>query len=255
VAAANIELCFPGLDALAKRRLLALHLESVGLGMVETAMTWFRSDRELRELCHVEGLEHIERARRGGRGVILLTGHFTTMELALHGLGVHVPLHGMYRPLKNAVFEHLVTRTRAARAAGMFTREDPRAMLRALRDNAAVCYAPDQNYGRRHSVFVPFFGVPTATITTTARMARASRAPVIPYLPRRLPVDGGYLVEVGPALEDFPSGDDEADARRINALIEDGVRRAPEQYLWMHRRFKVRPEGMPDPYQGTVAWC
>jgi KDO2-lipid IV(A) lauroyltransferase len=127
-------------------------------------------------------------------------------------------------------------------------RGDIRALLLSLKENMPVWYAPDQNYGREHSLFVPFFGVPAATITATARLARASGAAVVPFFPKRLPDNRGYQLALYPALSDFPSGDDSADAQRINTVIEHAIREMPEQYLWAHRRFKTRPPGQPDVY-------
>ena len=120
-------------------------------------------------------------------------------------------------------------------------RDDMRGFLRSLRGNMPVWYAPDQNYGREHSIFATFFGVPAATITATHRLAKISGAAVVPFFPERLPHDAGYRLRLLPALEDFPGPDEAADTQRINDLIEAEVRRIPEQYLWVHRRFKTRP--------------
>ena len=254
IAAVNIELCFPELSPPERRGLLGRHFQAIGMGTVETAMTWFASDDELRALGRVEGLEHIREAQAKGNGVIMLCGHFTYMELITHMLGLYTPLGAVYRPMKNPVFDAFIRRARESRSAWIISREQPLAMLRSLRANQAIAYMPDQDYGLRYGTFVPFFGVPAATITTTSRFARTTGALVVPYVGRRLENGGGYVVTVLPALEGFPSGDDEADARRINALIEDQVRLAPEQYLWVHRRFKNRPEGVSDPYPRRLDW-
>lgn len=127
-------------------------------------------------------------------------------------------------------------------------RQDIRNIIGSLKGGMAVWYAPDQDYGRRHSVFAPFFGVPAAMITATARFAKISGAPVVPFFQQRLDDGSGYKLRIMPALEGFPSGDDVADATRINKIIEEEILRQPEQYLWVHRRFKTRPEGEERPY-------
>ena len=120
--------------------------------------------------------------------------------------------------------------------------------MRALARNEPAWFGPDQDFGRRHSVYVPLFGRRAATVTATARLARLTGAPVLPFVTRRLAGDAGYEVEVGAALEDFPSGDAERDAGRVNAVLEEAIRGDIAQYLWVHRRFKTRPQGEPDPY-------
>lgn len=248
IAATNLALCFPELDAGAREHLLRDHLAAVGMGMVETALCWWAPDADLRRLVDIDGLEHYDAALAEGRGVILLTGHFTTLELGAGLFALHRPFHAMYRPHANGLYEAVMRWARERRSKmATITRDDLRGMLRALRQGRAVWYAPDQDYGAQGTVFAPFFGVPARTITATARLAKMSGARVVPYYPVRKP-GGGYHITVLPALEHFPGGDDLADATRINALVESWVRAAPEQYLWVHRRFKGRPPGAPSVY-------
>ncbi|CAK0744280.1 Lipid A biosynthesis lauroyltransferase [Gammaproteobacteria bacterium] len=242
----NLGLCFPTLDALERRQLVQRHLEALGMGMMETAMSWWLDDAALYPLAEVKGEEHLRTAQEKGRGVILFTGHFTTLELAAHLLAIHVPFHAMYRPLRNPLADAIVLRARCRRSPRVYARDDIRAMVRSLGEGAAVWYAMDQDQGGAHAVFAPFFGVPAATITTTSRLARITGAAVVPYCPVRLP-DGRYRIHIFPALADFP-GDPAEDAARLNALLEGWIREAPEQYLWVHRRFKTRPPGSPDLY-------
>jgi len=248
IARINLELCFPELDAAARRALVHAHFRSLGIGAVETAMSWWTPERRLRNLAHIEGLEHLQAAHARGRGVILLAGHFTTLEIGGRLLALHAPFHVHYREHKNPVFEAVMKRAREARFEKAIPRGNMRAMVRSLKDNTAVWYAPDQNYGAEQSVFVPFFGVPAATITATSRLARISGAAVVPFFQQRLPGTAGYRLTLMPALADFPGEDETADAVRVNALIEQAIRRAPEQYLWTHRRFKTQPPGTPSPY-------
>ncbi len=244
----NLRLCFPDLSATERRRLLRAHFRALGMGVVETAMSWWLPGRRLRPLVTLEGLEHLEAALARGRGVILLSAHFTTLEIAGRLLALQAPFHVMYRSHKNPVFEAVMRRARERHFDRAIRRDDLRGFLRSLRQGMPVWYAPDQNYGREHSIFVDFFGVPAATITATHRLARLSGAPVVPFFPQRLGEDPRYRLRLLPALEGFPGDDEVADTRRINALIEEAVRACPEQYLWVHRRFKTRPPGAAPVY-------
>ncbi len=248
IAGTNLRLCFPELRADERERLLRASFRSFGIGVVETAMGWWLSERRIRALITgVDGLEHLERARAGGRGVILLTAHFTTSELGVRMLNTLAPIHPMYRVHENRVISHVMLHSIDRHLDGSIERDDVRAMLRCLKDGEAVWYAPDQDYRRDNRVFVPFFGVEAASNPATGRFAAMTGALVIPYFPQRLP-DGGYRLTLLPPLEGFPAGDGVADTARINRVIEDMVRRCPEQYLWTHRRFRARPEGQPGVY-------
>ncbi len=216
---------------------------SLGIGVLEMAMSWWGTDRQLRKLARLEGLEHLHRALDRGKGVILLSGHFTTLEIGGRLLSMVAPFHVMYRSHKNVAFESMLKTARTRHFKKAIPRGDLRGMLKSLRDNIPVWYAPDQDYGREQSIFVPFFGISTASVTGTSRLARISQAAVVPFFQTRLPGAQGYQLTLYPALENFPGESVEADTRRINALIEARVRDQPEQYLWVHRRFKTRPEG------------
>ncbi|CAK0778569.1 Lipid A biosynthesis lauroyltransferase [Gammaproteobacteria bacterium] len=242
----NLRLCFPALSEEERWQLVRHHLESLGMGMMETAMSWWLDDAALCPLVEVEGKEHLLAALEKGRGVILFTGHFTTLEIAAHLLAIHVPFHAMYRPLRNPLADAVVLRARCRRSPRVYARDDIRAMIRSLGEGAAVWYAMDQDQGGAHSIFSPFFGVPASTITTTSRLARITGAAVVPYWPVRLP-NGRYRIRIFPALGNFPD-DPSDDTNRINAMLEGWIREVPEQYLWVHRRFKTRPPGSPDLY-------
>lgn len=244
IASINLNLCFPEKSLTQRATLLEEHFAALGIGLFETAMAWWTPDSKLRGLARIEGAEHLDQALARGKGVILLTGHFTTLELGARFITWRQPFHALYRPHKNPLYEAVMRRERERRSRlPPLPREDLRGLLRAFKQGRAIWYAPDQNHGMRNSVFVPFFGIPTCTITATSRLAALSGAAVVPYFPRRLPGAAGYEVVILPALEDFPSGDVVADTRRINELLEHYIRRAPEQYLWVHRRFKTRPPG------------
>ncbi len=249
IAERNIDLCFTELSKDERVGLLRRHFESLGIALVEGALCWWASDRMLEPLVRIEGLEHIEAALARGKGAIMLTGHFAALDLGGRILTMRVPVSPMYRPHRNPLFDEIVRRGRA-RHSQPIPKTDVRGILRALKDNNAIWYAPDQSHRRRHSANVPFFGVDAPTNTATSTFARASGAPVVPFFPERLPGGQGYLLNIRPPLEDFPGEDPGEDAQRINALLEEEIRRMPEQYLWVHRRFKMTEPGSPDHYAG-----
>ena len=214
----------------------------MGMLLIETALSWWASGPSLEKRVRYEGLEHLEAGLAAGKGVILLTGHFTSMELGGRLMMLKQPCYVMFRPLKNPLFNAVMVNARTYHSEGIVLQDDPRAMVRALRKNKVVWYAPDQDYGRKLSVFAKFFGLTAATVPATARLVKMSKAKVIPFVPRR-EADGTYVLTLSPALENFPTGDDVADAQSINDLIEKEVRQTPEQYYWVHRRFKTQPEG------------
>ena len=252
IAATNLRLCQteldPRLDDAARAKLLKDNFRATGIGMLEAGLSWWGKPASLRALTHLEGLENLHQALARGKGVILLSGHFTTLEIAGRLLSLHAPFHVMYRAHRNALFETVMRRGRERHYDKAIERSDMRAILRSLKQNMPVWYAPDQDYGRKHSVFVPFFGIPAAMITATARLARLSGAAVVPFIPHRRQDGSGYDLRLLPALENFPSEDEHADAARISKLLEDAIRPQAAQYLWTHRRFKTRPAGMQRPY-------
>ncbi|MCA1713641.1 MAG: LpxL/LpxP family Kdo(2)-lipid IV(A) lauroyl/palmitoleoyl acyltransferase [Gammaproteobacteria bacterium] len=246
IAARNIELCFPGLDSAARRGLLHAHFAAIGIGVFEFARAWWGSVAPLRPGLAIDGLEHLQAARAAGRGVIVVSGHFTTLEVCGRLLCDHVPLAGMYRPHAQAAMEWAVRRGRARYAAAMFAKQDVRAAVRHLKRGGLLWYAPDQDPSRGDSVYVPFFGQPAHSLTSTHQLARMSGAAVMLFQHARRE-DGSYALRLWPALQDFPSADAAADTARVMAGIETMARAAPAQYLWIHRRFKRRPDG-PSPY-------
>jgi KDO2-lipid IV(A) lauroyltransferase len=248
IAETNIRLCFPELSASEQQQLVKANFISLGRGIVETAMSWWTPDNKLSRLAHVAGLEHLDAALTHGKGVILLSAHFVNLEIGGRLLALHRPFHVLYREHKNAAFETVMRRAREHHFEKAISRDDMRGMIRSLKQNMPVWYAPDQNYGRENSVFVTFFGQTAATITATSRLARMTGARVVPFFQHRLNNGEGYQLELLPALEDFPGDDEAVDCQRINDLIETVVRRYPEQYLWVHRRFKTQPEGAASVY-------
>lgn len=249
IARINLELCFPQLTAGERRRLVARHFSALGIAVIEIALGWWGSERRLRRLVRIDGLEFLQDALQQGKGVLLLSAHFTTLEIGGRLLSLYAPFHVLYRPHKNPVIDHLMTRARTRLYEKAIERGDLHAMLASLRQNHAVWYAPDQDFGADNSLFVPFFGVPAATLTATARLARVSGARVVPFFPSRLPGARGYQLTLYPALEDFPGESIESDTARAVQLIEARIRKHPEQYVWVHRRFKTRPPGSQPVYE------
>jgi Kdo2-lipid IVA lauroyltransferase/acyltransferase len=247
IARRNIELCMPALSPQGRAELLDRHCQSLGMALCETADTWWSSDRRVHRLAEVEGLENLHAALAKGRGAIMIGGHFTTIEIATRILGTVVPLNVVYRPTKNALLSHIMF-TSFSRHGKPIAHDDIRTMIRALKKNEAVWYAPDQSYRNKGAAMVHFFGIPAATTTATSRLARISGAAVLTYFPERLPGNAGYRVVIGPALENFPGADSICDAERFNRLLEAQIRRVPEQYLWVHRRFKGLGADYPDYY-------
>ncbi len=238
----NIGLCFPELSDIEQRRLARQALVSTGEALTETIGAYFNRHVDLPSRLTIEGLEHYEAARATGKGVLLLGMHFNTIDVASRLSSQAIRMHAVYRPNNHPVMDWVVRRGRSQSMAGYIDRQDLRGMIRTLRKGETLWYAPDQFYGLEHAVFAPFFGVPTATITATSRLAKMGNALVIPAAHFRLP-GGRYLFSFSPALENFPSGDELEDTTCINAAIEKEVRKAPEQYLWVHRRFKKMPDG------------
>lgn len=249
IAATNIALCFPELDPASQQALVRANLCDVGMMLVEFALGWMGSRRAIgRVPVTVEGLEHLQAARDAGRGVLLVGGHFSHLELCARLVSQRIRIAGMYRRMDSDVFEFAVLRARLDYADAMFDKDDIRGTVKYMKAGGTVWYAPDQDMRSKDNVFVPFFGVPAATITATHHLARLSNAVVIPFFHRRLPGDTGYALRLGAPLEGIPSNDAAADTARVNAQIEQMVREAPEQYLWVHKRFKTRPPGEPKLY-------
>jgi KDO2-lipid IV(A) lauroyltransferase len=242
-ARVNIALCFPQLEAAAQHRLLYQNLRATVIGMLELVRAWYAPSSTMAGMADVEGLEHLRAAVQSGRGVLLFGGHFTHAELAARLLQEQSgqPVHVVVRRNNHRCLENMFDRARRNSFAGTVAKKDVRGLLRTLSRGGVVAYSADQNFTYQNA-FVPFFGVPAATLTATPDLAARGNAVVLPFWFHRTP-DGRYRLRVEPQWDGWPSGDPTADAARYMAELEQVVRRNPEQYLWVHRRFKTRPPG------------
>ena len=242
----NLQLCFPEKSEAERRALARAHYGSLALGLFEVCAGWWARTDELPP-HRIVGLEHLHSALAKGRGALLLTAHFTTLEIGGRLMSESHRMGGLYRDPNNPVVAHLMRGQRARHMSPAVHFDDLRGLVRGLRGNAAIWYAPDQGKRSRSSEILPFFGVPAITNTATSKIAEMTGAAIVPFFAKR-EADQSYTLSLLPALENFPTADAAADAVRINLLIEDRVRLAPEQYFWVHKRFKARGPGYPEVY-------
>jgi Kdo2-lipid IVA lauroyltransferase/acyltransferase len=241
-ARTNLALCLPELSEQQRERLLRENFRDVGIGLFEFARAWWGTASPMRNTARIEGLDTLHRLQADGRGVLLVSGHFMTLEMCGRLVCDHVPLAGMYRRHRSPVMEWAVLRGRLRYASAMFGNGDTRAAIRHLKRGGLLWYAPDQDMRGKDTVFAPFFGIPAATITATHQFARLTGCAVVPFFHRRK--GDRYVLRIGEPLAPFPTDDAVADSSAVNAAIEAMVREAPSQYLWLHRRFKRQPDGV-----------
>ncbi len=248
-AATNLALCFPELDESTRARLLRDTVRATVTGVLELIRGWYAPARALRGLADVQGLEHVRAAQAQGRGILLFGGHIPHSELCARllgeALGERVTI--VARRNNDPCIEHLLDGARRRVFADVIGKKDVRGLLRTLSRGGIVAYSADQDFNYQNA-FVPFFGVPAATLTATPDLARRGNAVVLPFWFHR-DAGGRYQLRVEPTWSGWPSGDPVQDAARYMAELEAVVRRHPEQYLWIHRRFKTRPPGEPDLYR------
>ena len=248
VVSRNLELCFPDLSEEARDDLNRRHFEALGMSLIEMGIGRWASDDKLRSLMTLEGVEHLEAAVAEKRGIILLSAHFTTLESSGRVLGMHSPpFDAVYRRNRSEFITELLRHGREISAAGTIEKRDIRQMVRSLKNARPVWYAPDQSYDRKGAEVIEFFGVPCMHTTATSTLARLGNAIVLPYFPRR-DDDGTYTLRILPPLSDIPSGDPVADTNQYVSVLEDHIRTCPEQYFWIHKKFKNLPEGYPNYY-------
>ena len=244
----NIELCFPQLSETDRDELTRQHFLALGMSMIEMGLGRWASDEHLASITTIDGVQHILDAINAGKGVILLSAHFTTLEISGRVLSLNIPpFDAVYRKSRDEFTTEMLRTGRERSAAATIEKRDIKKMVRSLRQGRVVWYAPDQSYNRKGSEVIAFFGVPSMHTTATSTLARLGDAVTIPYFPKRLP-DGSYHLAILPPFEDFPGEDPISDTERYVSVLEDYVRSCPEQYFWVHRKFKNLPEDYPDYY-------
>lgn len=243
IAARNVQACFP--DWSPERRASLVHrcFHALARSVFEIAWAWTWPDHRFRRLGHVEGHEPVAALLAEGRGVLMVTAHMTCLEIGGRLLSTVLPASAIYRPLRSEVLEWYQNRCRLRYGEAVIRKRELRDAVRLLRQGRLVWYAPDQDFGPAQSVFAPFFGVSAATLVATHKLARLTGCAVVPMFPRYDASRRTYRVRILPPLPDFPGEDAQADLTRLNAVMEAHIREAPEQYWWIHRRFKSRPAG------------
>jgi KDO2-lipid IV(A) lauroyltransferase len=244
----NIELCFPEMSAEERDALAYEHFKALGISLMELGLGRWASTRHLQSITQLNGIEHVRDALASGKGVILLSAHFTTLEVMGRVLAAAIPpFDAVFRKNRSEFMTELQRSGREVSAANTIEKRDIKKMIRSLRNNRAVWYAPDQSYNRKGAEVITFFGVPSMHTTATSTLARLGNAVAIPFFPMRN-ADGTYTNTLYPPLENVPSKDVVADTKQYVALLENHVRKCPEQYFWIHRKFKDLPDGYPDYY-------
>ena len=241
IAIINIQQCFPEKSKEQVRALVKKHFESIGVGFFETANAYYARDKKIQKMLTIENEHYLTNAMKNGGGVIILCSHFIPLMLGSRALSLKHTIASIYRPQNNRLFDKIMVKGLTNGGGIMIKNSDTRAMVKAIKNALPIWYAPDQDLGARGTVFAPLFDIQAATITATSRLAKSSNAAVIPYLFIR--TDKGYHMSFSAPIENYPSGDLVEDARKTNQILEAQIRKNPEQYLWIHRRFKTRPEG------------
>ncbi|CRL44628.1 Lipid A biosynthesis lauroyl acyltransferase [Sodalis glossinidius str. 'morsitans'] len=244
IARRNLELCFPDMDRTRLEDTVNSNFTSLGMGLMETGMAWFWPDARVKRWFDVSGLQNLQQASRHDKGVMVIGIHFMSLELGGRAMGLCQPMMAMYRPHNNKVMEFIQTWGRMRSNKAMLDRKDLRGMVHALKQGETVWFAPDQDYGPRGSIFAPFFAVPQAATTRgTYTLVRLAQPQLVPVVLIRKQDGRGYQLLIQPPLSDYPQDDEMVATCYMNRIVEQEILRAPEQYLWLHRRFKTRPRG------------
>lgn len=249
IVAVNIAKCFPELSPRARARLVRRHFSAFGQGLFDVALAWWASRARLERLVRLRNREYYDNALKQDRPVILLAPHFVALEIGGMRLAVERRMAGMYLETKNPAFNRALVALRTRFGGDLVERaQGLKPVVRALKRGSVFYYLPDQDLGRRRSVFAPFFGIQTATVPALARLAILTDAVVLPCVTRQRSFGRGYEVVFGPPLSRDDLAEPIACAARVNVVIERAVRESPEQYFWVHKRFKTRPPGEPGFY-------
>lgn len=241
VAARNIEHCFPQQSLAEQEALTRVHFEALGISLFETGLSWWGRDSQIEPLLkEINGIEQLQAAQAEGKGVILLCAHFTDLEIACRMLVPHASFAAVYRQMNNPLLEYVTAAGRNLHAEEAIPKDNIKRMIKLLRAGRTIWFASDQSYRRKNSQLVSFFGQPAPTAMVIPSLARMGKAVVMPFNVAR--VGNGYRIDILPAWDNYPSGDEVADTERYHRTIEDQVGKVPEQYLWVHKRFKGAPD-------------
>ncbi|MGF1687370.1 LpxL/LpxP family Kdo(2)-lipid IV(A) lauroyl/palmitoleoyl acyltransferase [Photobacterium japonica] len=246
----NLALCFPDMSTAEREAIIKQNIDNAGLALFETAMAWFWSDARVNRHVRIEGMEYMEQLEREGKGVVCIAVHSMNLELGARAFGIHKSASGVYRPNNNPCYDYFQHKGRSRSNRTLIDRRDVKGMLKALRNGARVWYAPDHDYGRRRATFAPLFAVENACTTMgTSLLVDNSGCEVLSFTMVRESDSGQYVIRISPTYADFPRDQPEEAAAYVNKIVESSIMQAPEQYMWLHRRFKTRPEGEPSLYE------
>ena len=246
----NLALCFPHMSDNEKKEIITQNIDNTGLALFETGMAWFWSDARVNRHVRIEGMEYIEQLEREGKGALFIAVHSLNLELAARAFGIHKAGMGVYRPNNNPCFDFVQYFGRSRSNRTLLHRKDVKGMLKALSSGKFVWYAPDHDYGIRRSTFAPLFAVEKACTTTgTSLLVDNSDCEVMTFRMVRETNSGDYVITIAPLQEPFPRNEPELAAAVVNRAVENAILAAPCQYMWLHRRFKTRPEGEPCLYK------
>jgi len=240
-AYSNISNCFPEKKQSQVTLLVKQHFEAIGISLFETANAYYAGDKKIEKMLIINNEQYFIEALKKEGGVILLCSHFMPLMLGSRALLIKHTIANIYRPQNNQLFDHIMVRGYVKNGAVMIKSTDTRSIMKAIRNSLPIWYAPDQDLGKNNSVFAPLFGIQTATASATSRLAKNNNTRVIPYSFIR--VKDGYEMSFDKPLKNYPSGNAIKDASKTNQILEKQILKNPEQYLWIHRRFKTRPEG------------
>ena len=240
-AYSNISNCFPDKKQPQVTLLVKQHFEAIGISLFETANAYFASDKKIKKMLIISNEQHFTEALKKEGGIILLGSHFMPLMLGGRALLIKHTIANIYRPQNNKLFDQVMVKSYVKNGAVMIKSTDTRSIMKAINNSLPIWYAPDQDLGKNNSIFAPFFGIQTATASATARLAKNKNTRVIPYSFFR--TKHGYEMSFDKPLKNYPSGDAIKDASKTNQILEKQILKNPEQYLWIHRRFKTRPEG------------
>jgi len=250
VARINLKQAYPDYNDQQINDLAKKSFKSLGLSIFEMGTAWFKKNNVLKKQCQVEGKEYLDRAMAKNKGVILLTGHFTTVEMGGRLISLYLnKYNAVFKKAHNPLFNAVMVHYRSKMGNELIDTRNVRAFIRGLKKGNATWFGPDQDFADQDIVFTPFLGGIASTLTATAKIAQMTGAAVIPFYPVRLEQNKGYKLIVLPELENFPTANIETDSARVNKIIEDMIYQNPEQYLWSHKRFKTQPDGKASIYQ------